>query len=243
MGNSDKKQFSQDTEFMLANLSQEYQSLLVKKAMQRNSLTSQKEISPEQILKIDMELKEDISKNSNVIKKRNVALYKFIGLVYVIVGLLILLYTSVDLEYTFQTIALLIISLGGVMLVIPYFLELKVQLRRNSYKTNFNEYYLSQQYKIIEKWNELEKITYSINSNLHPNRNVSSAKLVELFYKEGIIQGAEKSDYLYVLQLRNTIVHGNKRDISQEEILYALNKLEKLISKFNDLRRSLENSP
>lgn len=228
-----KSKLQEGTLTILNNLSEEYKNLLIEKALINNNLRRVEDILPEDLININEDFRSSVNVNNFKTKReRSISLIKLVGLMYGAFGFWLYIYTNLNIENSYQKISFILIGLG----LFAYFLASSLDVLSIRKKQSFKFEKKVNEYKLVEKWNEIESLSYSI-INIEENNsiNIPISKVINLLYKEGMLDIKDVENYKDVLVLRNNIVHTTEKRINQEQINEGLEKAESIITKLKTI--------
>ncbi|WP_394508940.1 hypothetical protein C0132_22240 [Priestia aryabhattai] len=232
MSDYNKNKFQDSTQVILDNLSEEYKNLLVARALVNNNLKSTKDIVPQDLIILDEEFKNVINRNKyNNKKKKSIQLIKFLSMFYVMIGIWLYIFTNIDTENSIQKISLLIAGIGLLTTLLAQFIEFYVN-QFSVRKTQHFEFKPENEFELVKKWNEIEKLSYMIIKKENDiSNNLPITKLFKVLFTENILDNKDMENYKYILNLRNSIVHPTEKTINQDQIIMGLEKADSIILK------------
>lgn len=207
-------------------LSEEYSSIL------RQTLL---EISPDlespninELLEIDLKAKSML-KAQNRKNLSRVRLYNLLGTVYIFLGMFMYLFaqllffeTSSRLLMRFQTISLMVVFLGIMIIVFGNFFIKRDRFSKTKEK-NYSEY------DLLHSWTELEVL---VNDRLSDkDERLFSRTLVSFLHEKSYINNKEADFLNKCANSRNKIVHESNFKLSQNELRVYIEGLQDIIKK------------
>lgn len=226
------KELDENTKIILNDLSEKYQSIIITRALLKNNLKNMSEISAIDLIKVDEEIIGAFQRTPDKRKKLN-SLVRIIGLLYALIGLALYTFMSIKVENSAQIFSMLITGVGIFLTAFTYLYDYsREQLKRNNNELkNLNLY--NNELEIVKKWNEIESLAYEIinKDNNNMSKSMPISKLFNQLSNEGILSDLEQDSYKEVLNLRNSIVHSSKKEISKEEIIKGIRTANQIIEK------------
>lgn len=235
MSDYNKNKLQESTQVILDDLSEEYKNLLVSKALVNNNLKSTEDIFPKDLIILNEEFKRSLNINKNNTKKeKSIKLIKLLGMFYAIIGIWLYIFTNIDIENSIQKISLLVAGLGVLTIVLAYFFEFYVD-QLSIRKTQYFEFKPENEFELVKKWNEIEKLSYMIIKKENEiSNNLPITKLFNILFNKSILDDKDMKNYKYILNLRNSIVHSTEKNINQDQIIVGLKKAESIITKLKN---------
>lgn len=236
-----KYKLQEGTSMILNNLSEEYTKFLIEKALVNNNLKRVEDILPEDLISINENFRRLNNTSEHKSKKeRSMSLIKLVGITYGMLGYWIYLYANLDTQNEIETMGFILMGLGIFSYLSATILNVSIIKRKQSlsFEKQINEY------KLVEQWNEIERLSYLLVDNLmnienNVSLNIPISRVIKLLYNEEILDINDVKKYEEILTLRNSIVHSTEKRISQKDVIESLKKAENLVTK---LKLSLRES-
>lgn len=214
-------------------LGEEYKTLLFETLVMRSE--SLNELSVSELLRIDNDVKKYLQRQEESKINRK---YLVLGITYVYCGIFLYVFSEImfkfyDLRYLSpieltQIISIIIAFVGALACMYPFLRKSnKMKDRKTSEKSESKKLL---EYEVVSTWRELEGICNDIALK---NDIITNISVIQLLRGEGLISEAESRELTHFLKLRNSVVHGNKMTISQEEISKQIKRIDKLIGEIN----------
>ncbi len=213
-------------------LGEEYKDLLFEALLKKSDSLS--ELSVSELLRIDNDVKKYLQRQE--VNKRN-RKFLVLGATYVFLGIFMYLFSDImlkfyDLRYLspielIQIMSTIVSCVGVMSCFYPFLIDYK---RNRKYKDTSNESKKLIEYEVISKWRELEGIGNDIALK---NDVVTNKSVIQLLSYEDLISEDEKVLLTNFLKLRNMIVHNSKLEMSQQDMLNEINRINELIEKIN----------
>ncbi|MCC5801847.1 hypothetical protein [Rossellomorea vietnamensis] len=233
-----KNQLQESTKVILDNLSEEYRTLLIQTALNHNNLSNTEDILPKDLVITNEEFKRSLLDKKNNKRERFIKLLRFVGLLYMFIGLSIYIFMNIQIENSIQMISIVISGIGIFIAISSYFLELNKDLI-SIRKKRTAESIMDNGFQIVRKWNEIEELSYKIiRKEENISTNIPITKLFNTLFNKRILDNQDREDFKYVLELRNTLVHHTNKEASQEQIIKGLNKADSIIAKLKGSYKS-----
>ncbi|MFA2569437.1 hypothetical protein ABR775_06155 [Bacillus cereus] len=232
MRDYNNNKLQEGTQVILDNLSEEYKKLLVEKALVNNNLKRTEDILPRDLMILNEEFKRSLNMNKyNPKRERSIKLIKLVGMLYTIIGIWLYIYTNISVENSMQKISVLFAGIGVLTTVLAYFYGFYVD-QLSIRKKQYFELGPENEYKLVQKWNEIEKLSYLIiNKENDVSDNVPITKVFNILFNKKILNDKDMESYKYILSLRNNIVHSTEKTINNDQIIEGLKKAESIITK------------
>lgn len=232
MRDYNNNKLQEGTQVILDNLSEEYKKLLVEKALVNNNLKRTEDILPRDLMILNEEFKRSLNMNKyNPKRERSIKLIKLVGMLYTIIGIWLYIYTNISVENSMQKVSVLLAGIGALTTVLAYFYGFYVD-QLSIRKKQYFELGPENEYKLVQKWNEIEKLSYLIiNKENDVSDNVPITKVFNILFNKKILSDEDMESYKYILSLRNNIVHSTEKTINNDQIIEGLKKAESIITK------------
>ncbi|WP_455810149.1 hypothetical protein [Clostridium butyricum] len=224
-----------DVNTVLNELADEYKELLITNIVKEKQYTNLEEVNIRDVINEDNMIKNImLEKKIQRKKERLLRITISMGLVYSIIGVSMYLFMNTDfiddmnnkMPIIVVLIGLFASAFGLLMKELPVrlFSVAKAEERRS------NE--ISNGFDLIEKWNEIEGLLYSIN-NLESIDKVyiPIGKLISHTISDGIINEEDKKQIKNILKTRNSLVHHTENKLSYDEIRNSLKEADYIIEK------------
>ena len=145
----------QKAKMIINELGEEYKDMLIERVLEETNEDDVDKISLSDLIRLDIATKAHLRSNKRV---RNIRkMYSYIasfGLVYVLIGVLLILYSLLDdrtlRDNSLQYISVVFILLGLLTTVFS------VMLLKKKTKSGYTENKIISEYEIINKWKEIE---------------------------------------------------------------------------------------
>ncbi|NRT75134.1 hypothetical protein [Clostridium beijerinckii] len=222
---------------VLDGLAVEYKELLIEYIMDENRYRSLENISIRDIVDADNGIKKIMTeKKSQRRIDKYLKMTLSVGLMYSIIGIFLYIITSTNLMLDNNTRLSMTITMVGLLVVAItlLFKEFPFKTRLLFRRDRENEKQFVDKYEIIEKWNEIEKLSYELTHNdLQENNYVPIGRVISKMVVDGIITEEDRQIMKGILNIRNSIVHPNKNEILGSDLIEGIRAAEKIINKLN----------
>ena len=169
-------------------------------------------------------------------RKRKISLLAFTGVTYATVGLLIYLAGNFKLD-SVSNLGLIIAFIGLFTSLIAYtFNSLTFIQNKEREEKRFLKYGIREEFIILEKWQRIEQLLYSIFSDPKRKQKPSFINIINSLDNSGETTKAIATDIKSILNLRNLVVHMNIK-LDQEELEDAIKKADVIISTLEHLAK------
>lgn len=218
---------------IIDELGEEYKDMLITKTLSNLNEIDVDEITPSELIRIDVEIKKRLNNNKNEYKRnRTLSLISLLGLMYAIFGVVMMMFDELD-KYMFENptnmIAILCTIIGLFISLMSLFMKF-YPLRPRDDSSNI----LLTHYEIISKWKELEAIIIQLT----PEENQSTLKkMIDYLEEIKIINTEDCLTINLLLNYRNRLVHSlnEKEVISLKESKDLIKKVDEIIQKLKKL--------
>lgn len=217
---------------MLDELGEEYKDLLVEKALSQHQEYDVDQINLSTLIRLDEKAKEYLLVNEqNNKRNRRLSFFSIIGLIYTLLGLMLLVYDQSEKSYGFDLMtrmSFLIIMIG--LFILLFSLLMKSIPYSSRYQSKDTSNYFN--YKIINIWKQIEGLLVQltpVEENLSLNRMISNLMDLKLLSENDALTINK------ILNLRNQVVNSNNIEKS-----YTTNEIQKLLRDSNNIIKKLE---
>lgn len=214
-------------------LGEEYKDLLFEALLKKSD--SVNDLSVSELLRIDNDVKKYLRRQDESRKNRK---FFVLGVTYVAMGIFMYSFSGIMLKFyelrylssieLMQIISIVVSFVGAVVCIYPF---LRGNRENKIYKGTSDESKKIVEYEVISKWRELEGIgnDIALKNDIITNRSV-----IQLLSNEDLITEDEKALLTNFLRLRNSIVHDKKIEVSLQDMVNAINDINKLIERVNN---------
>ena len=215
---------------IVEELGEEYKDLIITKALLESNKIDVDDIVASELVRVDVKIKSSFEIDEKEYRRRRVnALFSFVGILYAIMGLFLLMYKELDslmIDNPTTMIAILSIFIGVFISMSSILFKLYPK-RKYTNRYNNSKAYL---YEIISKWKELEALIVQLT----PEEKQSTLKeMINYLLETNIIDSNDKEQIMEILNFRNRIVHYPEEniDFSMERVKNILRKTDDVIHK------------
>ncbi|MGF2030346.1 hypothetical protein ACQUFH_12695 [Lactococcus lactis] len=224
-----KYKFSNEKlEYILDELGEEYKSLLVEKSLDKNGNVDVDNINLSDLIELDIETKKPlkISKLEKT-RKRMFSLSALIGIIYVMIGGLMLILRPYRTNINNRLItefSFIVIFMGMLVFLLSVYASVFLDLkRRRSSNKDISPYAL------FNNWKEIEALITQLTPDEY---HKGPRTMVEYLSRNRMISSEDKKQILELLQIRNKIVHSSEDNLKMSKV--ELQKKIKMANKLID---------
>jgi hypothetical protein len=222
---------------ILNELAEEYKELLIKNIIEEKNYTNFESIDIRDIINADNQIKQNMINGR--VRRRDQRFYSLItltGASYGILGLWVYFYNAFGVSLNGpQNIGLGIAMIGFSIAVIGYLLkDLCLIFIKKNYRVLRPNLYNN--FEIVEKWNEIEKLAYKItNSDSQDSEYLPLHKVLDKLRKSDLLSENDKIKIKDILESRNASVHHSDKEISYNRLQENINNAKEIIEKLNKI--------
>ena len=218
---------------IIDELGEEYKDMLIERVLEETNEDDVDKISLSDLIRLDIATKAHLRSNKRV---RNIRkMYSYIasfGLVYVLIGVLLILYSLLDdrtlRDNSLQYISVVFILLGLLTTVFS------VMLLKKKTKSGYTENKIISEYEIINKWKEIEGLIIQL---VPENNKLSLNSMIQQLSDTSIISSEDTEVIKRFLYIRNQAVHMKSTDytFTQSELKTLFSKTDEIIRKMKKI--------
>ena len=221
----------QNTKMIIDELGEEYKDMLIERVLEETDEIDVDRISLSDLVRLDIATKARLRSNKKARNKRKMYSYiATLGLVYILIGVFLILYSSFD-NHTLRDNSLQLIS---VFFIIFGFLTtgLSMILLKNKSTNPQSENRIISEYEIINKWKEIEVLIVQL---MPENNKLSLNDMIKQLSDTSIISSEDGEVIKKMLKIRNQVVHMRQTDhtFTQPELKMLFSKSDEIIRKMN----------
>lgn len=223
----------QKAKMIIDELGEEYKDMLIERVLEETNEDDVDKISLSDLIRLDIATKALLRSNKRV---RNIRkMYSYIasfGLVYVLIGVLLILYSLLDdrtlRDNSLQYISVVFILLGLLTTVFS------VMLLKKKTKSGYTENKIISEYEIINKWKEIEGLIIQL---VPENNKLSLNSMIQQLSDTSIISSEDTEVIKRFLYIRNQAVHMKSTDytFTQSELKTLFSKTDEIIRKMKKI--------
>ena len=220
----------QNTKMIIDELGEEYKDMLIERVLEETDEIDVDRISLSDLVRLDIATKARLRSNKKARNKRKMYSYiATLGLVYILIGVFLILYSSFD-NHTLRDNSLQFIS---AFFIIFGFLTtgLSMILLKNKSTEIQSENRIITEYEIINKWKEIEVLIVQL---IPENNKLSLNAMIKQLSDASIISSEDAEVIKRILKIRNQVVHMRPTDYT-----FTQPELEMLFSKSDDIIRKM----
>lgn len=213
-------------------LGEEYKDLLFEALLKKSD--SVNDLSVSELLRIDNDVKKYLRRQDESKKNKK---FLMLGATYGVIGIFMYSFSDIMLKFIesrylstielMQIISMVVSFVGAVVCIYPF---LRGNGENRIYKKTSDKSKKIVEYKVISKWRELEGIGNDIALK---NDIITNKSVIQLLSNEDLITEDEKVLLTNFLKLRNSIVHDKRIEISSQDMVNAINDINKIIERVN----------
>lgn len=212
-------------------LGEEYKDLLIEHILDEIDEVDADCINPSDLIRLDISVKSKLRTDQRVQKKEKMlSMISFVGLLYALLGLLLMLWEQFK-EVVYQNSMLLMSASLIFVGFFVYFVALLMKKITPKYYRGKTQ--IVSPYEIVNKWKELEALIRELTPSEY---SLSLASMVKTLNESKIVSDEDVETIKRLLSARNQIVHNGKSDkLSQSELRTLLSMTDKIIVKLQKI--------